>query len=55
MVLNKFRFASSRCSAGELTLGELASVLWEREERPLVNRLGRAAMVNERMRKCEEC
>jgi hypothetical protein len=47
MVLRKFRFASSRCSAGELTLGELGSVLWlwEREERPLVNKLGRAAMV----------
>ena len=45
IVLNRLRFASSRCSAGELTLGELGSVLWESEERPRVNKLGRVAMV----------
>lgn len=45
MVLNKLRLASSRCSAGELTFGEFASVLWEREESPLVNKLGRVAMM----------
>lgn len=45
MVFRKLRFASSRCSAGELTLGELASVLWESEESPLVNKLGRVAMI----------
>ena len=45
MVLRKFRFASSRWSAGEATLGELGSLLWERPESPLVNKLGRAAIV----------
>ena len=43
--MRKFRFASSRWSAGEPTLGELGSLLWERPESPLVNKLGRAAIV----------
>ncbi len=43
--MRKFRFASSRWSAGELTLGEFGSLLWEREETPLVNKVGRIAMV----------
>lgn len=39
MALRKFRLASSRCSAGVVTEGELGSVVdWEREERPRVKR-----------------
>lgn len=48
MALRKLRFASSRWSAGELTLGELGSVvLWESPDRPRVKRAGLAAMACE--------
>lgn len=46
MDLKRLRLASSRCSAGELTLGELGSTLWERDESPLVNKLGLLAIVS---------
>ena len=45
MVFWKFRRASLRCSAGELTLGELDSELWESEDKPRVKRVGRVAIV----------
>lgn len=46
MALRKPSFESARCSAGELTFGELGSEVWDRDDRPRVNilRLGRAAM-----------
>lgn len=43
MVLRKLRFASSRCSAGELTLS--AVVLCDRPDRPLVKSCGRIDIV----------
>jgi len=46
MALRKLRFASSRCSAGELTFGEFGSELCESPEgRPRVKSDGLAAMV----------
>lgn len=49
MALRKPSLESARCSAGELTLGEFGSEVWDREDRPRVNMLkvGRAAMVAE--------
>lgn len=49
MALRKPSLESARCSAGELTLGEFGSEVWDKEERPRVNmlKLGRAAMVEE--------
>lgn len=45
MALRKLRFASSRCSAGELTLGEFGSELWDSPEgKPRVKRDGLIAM-----------
>lgn len=47
MALRKPSLESARCSAGELTLGELGSDVCDSEDRPLVNmlKLGRAAMI----------
>lgn len=46
MALRKLRFASSRCSAGELTFGEFGSELWDSPEgRPRVKSDGLMDMV----------
>lgn len=45
MAFKKFRLASSRCSAGEPTFGELGSDDWDSEESPRVKRAGLAAML----------
>lgn len=51
MALRKPSLESARVSAGELTLGEFGSVVWDREERPRVNMLklgrGGAAIVTD--------
>lgn len=44
MAFRKFRLASSRCSAGEATLGEFGSELCDRPEGPRVKTVGRIAM-----------
>ena len=45
MALRKLRLASSRCSAGDATLMELGSELWDSDDRPRVKRAGLPAMV----------
>lgn len=47
MALRKPSLESARCSAGELTLGELGSDVCDREDRPRVNmlKLGLVAMI----------
>lgn len=47
MALRKPSLESARCSAGELTLGELGSLVCDKDDRPRVNmlKLGRAAMI----------
>jgi hypothetical protein len=51
MAESMFALAPARCSAGEPTLGELGSLLCEREDKPLVNMLRRglpgAAILND--------
>lgn len=46
IALRKPSLESARCSAGELTLGELGSEVWDRFESPRVNmlKLGLEAM-----------
>lgn len=47
IALRKPSLESARCSAGELTLGELGSEVCDKEDRPRVNmlKLGRVAMI----------